>query len=243
MSETRLERPGGKGIASRALHFIWIVDCSGSMGSDGKIQALNTAIREALPHMKETASGNPHAQVLVRALKFSNGAQWHVTTPTPVDQFSWTDLEAAGVTDLGKALEMVASELSEEKMGSRALPPVLVLVSDGQPTDDWGKGLASLLGKPWGKKAVRLAIAIGEDAAVPEAQGVLQKFIGHPEIKPLQANSPDALVRYIKWVSTAVVNNVSKPASKPMGELATPEHPAVPIPQAPQVDPNASAVW
>ena len=33
---------------------------------------------------------------------------------------------------------------------------------------------------PWGKKAVRVAIAIGEDAD----HEVLQKFIGHPELKP-----------------------------------------------------------
>jgi len=50
----------------------------------------------------------------------------------------------------------------------------------------------------WGKKAVRLAIAIGEDADLD----VLQKFIGHSEIKPLQANNPEALTRYIKWAST-----------------------------------------
>ena len=49
-------------------------------------------------------------------------------------------------------------------MSDRALPPVLVLISDGQPTDDFGKGLEDLLGQPWGKKAVRVAIAIGDDA-------------------------------------------------------------------------------
>lgn len=40
------KRPGGE-MATRPLHFIWIADCSGSMGIDGKIQALNNAIREA----------------------------------------------------------------------------------------------------------------------------------------------------------------------------------------------------
>jgi len=37
-------RPGSE-LASRPLHFIWIADSSGSMEQDGKIQALNTAIR------------------------------------------------------------------------------------------------------------------------------------------------------------------------------------------------------
>ena len=71
---TMVRRPGGE-LASRPLHFIWICDCSGSMQSDGKIQSLNNAIREAIPHMLRAAEENPHAQVFVRALKFSDGAQ------------------------------------------------------------------------------------------------------------------------------------------------------------------------
>src|SRR5438477_195270 len=66
-------RPGGE-LAARQLHFFWIVDCSGSMGADGKIQALNTAIDEAIPHMREVARQNPNAQVLVRVIKWSSTA-------------------------------------------------------------------------------------------------------------------------------------------------------------------------
>ena len=44
------KRPGGE-LATRPLHFIWIADCSGSMSIDGKIQALNNAIREVLLHI------------------------------------------------------------------------------------------------------------------------------------------------------------------------------------------------
>jgi len=61
--------PGGE-LASRPLHFIWIADCSGSMGVDGKIQQLNFAIRDAIPHMQKVAEDNPNAAVLVRAINF-----------------------------------------------------------------------------------------------------------------------------------------------------------------------------
>ena len=220
-------RPGGE-LASRPLHFIWIADSSGSMEQDGKIQALNTAIREAIPHMRKVAEDNPNAQVLVRAVKFSNGAQWHISQPTPVSDFAWTDLTAEGETDMGKALQLVAEQLKMPPMSERALPPVLVLVSDGQPTDDFDAGIKALMNEPWGKKAVRIAISIGRDAD-PE---VLQKFIGNTELKPLAANSPEALVKHIKWASTAVLKSASSPASgadTPMG--ATPA-PSVPIPTA-----------
>lgn len=236
-----MRRPGGE-LATRPLHFIWIADCSGSMSQDGKIQALNTAIHEAIPHMQKVADENPNAQVLVRALKFSNGAQWHISQPTDVADFRWTDLEAEGVTDMGKAFSMVAEQLKIPPMTDRALPPVLVLISDGQPTDDYKKGLQELLDQPWGKKAVRIAIAIGADADLD----VLQKFIGNPEILPLQANNPEALVKYIRWVSTVVLKSASAPASQTAADPST--APNVPVPVAPPVvdadEPDTAAdVW
>jgi len=226
------KRPGGE-LASRPLHFIWIADSSGSMQQDGKIQALNTAIREAIPHMRKVADDNPNAQVLVRAVRFSDGAQWHISQPTPAADFAWQDLTAEGETDMGKALALVAEQLKMPPMSDRALPPVLVLISDGQPTDDYEAGIKALLEQPWGRKAVRIAIAIGQDAD----NDVLQKFIGNSELKPLAANSPEALVKYIKWASTAVLKSASSPAAQgtdhPEASAASASSPmGVPVPTA-----------
>ena len=205
--------PGGA-ISNRPLHFIWLCDCSGSMSINGKIEVLNRAIRESLPEMKRVADENPNANVLVRAVKFSDGAQWHVPTETPVNSFNWTDLTAGGLTDMGKALLLLAEQLKMPPMTDRALPPVLVLISDGQPTDDFDTGLRALMNEPWGKKAVRIAIAVGQDAD----KDTLQKFINHPELRPLEANNAETLVRYIKWASTAVL----KAASSPVSQMRTP---------------------
>lgn len=201
---TRL--PGGE-LGRRPLHIIWILDTSGSMSGQGKIQQLNLACREALPHLCQAASENPFAEVLVRVVTFSDGAQWHVPTPTSLNDFTWTDLTAVGSTAMGQALRLVAQALDEQQIGPRALPPVLVLVSDGQPTDDFDHGLTALLGQPWGKKAVRLAIAIGQDA---DREG-LRKFVADPERPVLEAKNPEALVDYFRWASTALISQVSGP--------------------------------
>ncbi len=230
-------RPGGE-MATRPLHFIWIADCSGSMAGD-KIQALNFAIREAIPAMQEVAADNPHAQVLVRALKFSSGAQWHVSQPTDVKDFKWVDLSVDGVTDLGAGLKKVAEALKVSVLGDRALPPVLVLLSDGVPTDDYASGLKALMDEPWGKRAVRIAIAFGDQDADLE---VLLKFIGHKEIKPLVAKNAPELVRYIKWASTAVLKAASSPASQVKGAAGSGMN--VPVPAAPAAGPaDAGDVW
>jgi uncharacterized protein YegL len=208
------------------------------MAVDGKIQSLNTAIKEAIPHMQDVADENPNAQVLVRAVKFSDGAQWHVSQPTDIADFKWEDLEAGGVTAMGMALGIVADQLKIPPMTDRALPPVLVLISDGQPTDDFAGGLQALMNEPWGRKAVRVAIAIGEDAD----QEVLKRFIGNPELKPLQANNPEALIKYIRWVSTAVLKSASAPASQTMAASVAGLN--VPIPAVPDSDgSSADDVW
>ena len=235
---TELKRPG-RGLANRPLHFIFIADVSGSMGTRGKIQALNTAIREAIPHMQQEALKNPNAEVLIRAVKFSNGAQWHVSQPTPVAAFTWTDLGTDTVTDMGAAMKLVAEQLKMPPMPERALPPVLVLISDGQPTDDFQAGLRTLLDLPWGKKAVRISIAIGDDAD----DDVLLEFMKPTELKPLTANSPEALAKCMKWVSTQVLKAASSPASRPAGAQNALH---VPVPAPPPglvtpIDPND--VW
>lgn len=227
--ETPISTIPGSPASSRPLHFIWIADCSGSMGGN-KMPSLNAAISGALPDMRQAAAANPHAEVLVRVVKFSSGASWHVADPVPVEKFEWKNpLKADGVTDMGKALQLVARELGSETMPKRAMPPVLVLISDGQATDDVSEGLRALMAQPWGTKAVRIAIAIGEDAD----KGVLQRFIGHPELEPLQANNSESLVRFIKWASTAVLKAASSPTSQASDKGQTTN---VPLPPLPDLD-------
>lgn len=218
-------RPGGE-LATRPLHFIFVADCSTSMRNSGKMAALNLAIREAIPHMRRVAEENPNAEVLIRALRFSSGAQWHVEVPTLVDDFEWTDLEASGVTDMGKAFDALADAMAMPFMSERALPPVLVLISDGQPTDAYQEGLSRLLAQPWGVKAVKLGIAIGKAANIK----VLKAFINNEQIEVLQADNADALVNYIKWASTAVLKAASSPAS----QLSSHEGSNVILPQIPE---------
>jgi uncharacterized protein YegL len=190
------ERPGSV-LAHRPLHFFIVADCSGSMAADGKMQALNTALRETLPHLIEVSRQNPHAEVLVRVLTFSSGARWHVAAPTPVEHILWRDLEAGGYTDFGAALELLRAELQVPPMQDRALPPAIVLISDGMPTDDYRPALQRLLDEPWGRRAVRMAVGIGRDAD----HDVLEQFIADAEVKPVTASNPEQLVRLIRWAS------------------------------------------
>ena len=207
-----IKRPGGE-VANRPLHFFRVVDCSGSMMGE-KIGVVNNAIQSCIPEMVDAASGNPYAQLLIRTLKFSSGASWVTSAPVPVEDFAWEDLEASGLTDLGKAFDLLAAQLTIPPMSDRALPPVIVLLSDGFPTDEYKESLNKLLHLPWGKKAVKIAISIGQDAD----DEVLAEFTGNRELV-LQANNAAALTKMIKWASTTA-SVVSAPASRVMNDAA-----------------------
>ena len=194
------------GLARRQLHFVLAVDCSGSMMGD-KIASLNYAVRSAIPAMRAAAADNPENDVRVRVLRFADDVQWTVETPVPVDQFEWSDLTAGGETNMGAAFTALAQALTPEKMPGRQLPPVLVLLSDGLPTDDAEAGLAAFTQSAFGAKAIRIAVAIGSDAD----KTLLQSFIGHLDMKPLQANSAETLVNRIKWAASVPMKAVSAP--------------------------------
>jgi uncharacterized protein YegL len=157
------KRPGGE-YTGRPLHVIWLLDCAGSMAISGKIEALNNAIREVVPARRKAAEGNPEVQFYVRVIRFSSGATWHIAQPTLLADFKWVDLHAEGETDPGQAFALPAEEMSNIPADARMLPPQIVLISDGKPNDDWKSALQAMLKVPRGRRAVRQAIAIGQDA-------------------------------------------------------------------------------
>lgn len=108
-------------------------------------------------------------------------------------------------TDMGEAMRVLATVMRIPPMEPRAYPPVLVLISDGHPSDDFAAGLAELLKNPWAERAVRLAIGIGDDADF----NTLRAFIGEHGDGPYRANNAEMLANQIQWASTAVLGAVS----------------------------------
>lgn len=225
-SDLDSELPGTP-MARRPVHFFWLLDCSSSMGVNGKIGQLNFAIREALPEMRSAAAGNPAAELMIRAVTFGSRAAWVGTASVLADHFVWKDVKADGSTEMGAAFKLVAQELRTPPMPERAMPPVLVLVSDGQPTDDWHSGLRAIDATPWGKRAVRVAVAIGDDADLP----MMQQFLVNPELKVLRAHDGQQIVDQIRWASTSAVRSAS--TGTPAGHGMPPDWRGPQLPRQP----------
>jgi uncharacterized protein YegL len=206
--------PDGQ-IARKKLHFFWIADCSDSMRGK-KIATLNQAIREAVPEVQKAVAAYPQVEILMRAIKFSDDAAWHIgPEPVPVAEFVWPELETSGLTSTAKALRLLAGELSIERMPRRGLPPVCILISDGfctDPREEYEAAIAELKKIPWGVKAVRLAIAIGDESEYNE--GELLRFVNQDKIGLLKAHSPEELVSFIKWASVSASVAASRGRSR-----------------------------
>ena len=197
-------------IPRRTMVLFFVVDCSGSMRGE-KIGTVNNAIREVVPELKDISEENADAQIKIATLQFSSGAKWNVDEPVPAESFRWQDLDAEGITDLGEACRLLNDKLSRKAFMSDAtgsFAPAIFLLSDGGPTDDYKKGLGKLKENNWFKKAIKVAIAIGEDANTD----VLAEFTGNIE-SVITVHSPEALKKWIRFVSVRASEIGSKSSS------------------------------
>lgn len=190
--------------------LFFLIDTSGSMQGT-KIGAVNTAIREVLPELQDV--GGSDIDLKVACLTFSSGCQWMYHEPISSESFQWNNVEADGVTDLGEACRELSEKLSRNeflKAPSASVAPAIFLMSDGEPTDDFESGLKELKQNNWFKYAIKVAVAIGDDANTE----TLAKFTGNIEAV-ITVHTPEALKKWIRKVSitSTQIGSKSQPAS------------------------------
>lgn len=149
---------------SRPLPLMLLLDVSGSMSENNKITSLNHAVRTMLQQFKTFKSGEQEIKVLV--ITFGSKVDIHMNYTSASDaESSWHDLDAHGGTPLGTALRLAKDIIEDKSMTpSKSYTPIVVLVSDGQPTDKWDDDMKAFITSGRSQKAMRMAMAIGQDA-------------------------------------------------------------------------------
>ena len=186
-------------VPRRTMTLFFLIDTSGSMEGN-KIGAVNDAVVNVLPMLNDISETNPDAEIKVAALEFSNGVNWLYDEPKLAKDFIWQDVTASGLTSLGAACSELASKLSRSggfmQSASGSFAPAIILLSDGGPTDDYNTGLSKLKANNWFKSAIKIAIAIGDDAD----KDVLKDFTGSSEAV-ITVHNIDALKQIIRVVA------------------------------------------
>ena len=202
--------PGGEpAIEGKPRELVFVVDVSGSMATDAKIQSLNAALEEGLPSLRQTADGAVGVETLVRVLTFGTSVEWVVPEPVSLRDFWWRPLEAEpeGLTELGAALDTLTRALDDQQ----GLLPAIILVTDGMPTDtvepSFEDALAALDSHPIGRAATRVAVAVGPDAD----HRSLQAFVAGTGGDVVDARSPEQLSEIVRITGTSLIESGSSP--------------------------------
>ena len=213
MSDDLLE--GVQAVPRRTMTLFLLADGSGGMRGS-KIGAVNDAIRNVLPIVNDINDSNADAEIKIAAMSFSSGCNWLHDEPKIAADFEWNDLTAGGMTELGSACIELANKLSRShgfmQSGSGSFAPVIILLSDGGPTDDFNSGLEKLKQNNWFKAAIKIAIAIGDDAD----QDVLAKFTGNIE-GVITVHDVESLKKVIRCVVVTSSQVGSKSSSSTAG--------------------------
>jgi len=185
---------------ARPLPIIVLADTSGSMSVDGKIDALNKGLKDMIQSF--AGESRLRAEIQVSVITFG-GSQASVNLPlTPAHQLTgFTSLAAEGMTPLGGALSLL-SDMIEDKdcIPSRAYRPVIVLVSDGYPNDEWQDPFQRLDKGERSSKATRFAMSIGADAD----EDMLNTFANDPEAPLFRAENARDIHRFFRAVTMSV---------------------------------------
>lgn len=182
----------------RPLPVFLLADVSGSMGQDGKVEALNYAVREMISTFG--AEEDLRAEIQVCIITFGGDAR--LRTPLqPARTVRWSDMQASGSTPMGAALALAAELIdNEQQVPSRAYRPTVILVSDGLPGDNWRAGVDRLTNQGRGQKADRLALAIGGDAD----EKMLEVFLADPTKKVFRAEDARKIRSFFRFVTMSV---------------------------------------
>ena len=187
-------------VGRRTMVLFFIIDTSGSMRG-AKIGQVNAAIEGILPKIKEISKENADAEIKACVLNFATKATWVTAAPVSVEDeaYRWEYVEAGGTTAFGDACRKLNEALSTKtfmKEVSGSYAPVLFLMSDGEPTDDYRSVIEVLKHNNWFKAAIKVAIGIGNDAN----KSMLAEFTGSDE-SVIEVHTPEELKKWIQFVT------------------------------------------
>ena len=183
--------------AKKSMVIFFMVDTSESM-EGSKLESLNKVMGEILPEL--IGVGEAGTDVKVAVLSFASGCEWITPEPVLIEEYQrWEPLQAEGVTDLGDSCEELCSKLSRKSFlhsPSLSYAPVIFLITDGYPTDNYRKGFDLLKKNRWFQYGLKVALAIGSNVDMD----ILQEFTDDEELV-LQAFGADMLKKLVREIA------------------------------------------
>ncbi|MFB2578820.1 VWA domain-containing protein [Acinetobacter sp. c2-A9] len=180
----------------RRLPVYLLLDTSGSMHGE-PIEAVKNGVQVLLSTLRK----DPHAleTAYLSIITFDSQAK-QVVPLTELVSFQMPNIEATGLTHLGDALALLADKINTEVTKTTATvkgdwKPLIFLMTDGAPTDDWQAGLAKLKAA---KAGTIVACAAGDAANTSILKQITEIVV------ELAVADENAIKAFFKWVSASI---------------------------------------
>lgn len=180
----------------RRLPVYLLLDTSGSMHGE-PIEAVKNGVQTLLTTLKQDPYALETAHISV--LTFDSSARQRVPL-TELLSFQMPALSASGTTSLGDALSLAASSINHEVQKTTAdikgdWRPLVFLMTDGAPTDNWRKGLNNF---KQARTGVVVACAAGQGADISVLKEITEIVL------QLDTADSSSIKAFFKWVSASI---------------------------------------
>lgn len=188
-------------VYNRRLPFYLLLDTSESLAGE-PIEAVAQGVAALLSDLRT----DPMALETVHLSVITFASSAAVATPlTELMKFQPPKLTLGSGTALGAALKLLVKCLDTEVVKGSATQkgdwkPVVMIVTDGAPTDDWKAIADTVRTAVHGKRANVVAVGVGADADTEQLARITPTVLKGTDLQP------GTLRALFKWVSASVSN-------------------------------------
>jgi len=186
----------------RRLPVYLLLDTSTSMSGE-PIEAVKTGVQLLVSTLRQ----DPYAleTAFLSIITFDSSAK-QIVPLTELPSFQFPALRASGTTALGEALGLLAERIDTEVARTTAdakgdWKPLVFIMTDGMPTDDWRKGLERLRRTRTG---IIVACAAGQGVDTSVLKQITEAVVS------LDTADTNTIKAFFKWVSASVSTGSQK---------------------------------